>query len=125
MLTLYQIACYTLNIDKQIRDYYETMLRRIDTATDKDELRRYHYQRLAEFQHERLVHLLVTLFFGFLTVCFVGLLLWTATLGVPLLAGLAGLLALIVAVTEGLYIAYYYRLENGVQRLYEITEKLK
>lgn len=108
-----------------MREYYEIMTREIEKTADKTDLRRYHGQRLSEFQHERLVHLLVTLFFGFLVLCFAGLLLWVATLGITVLTGLAGLLALIIVVTEVFYVAHYYRLENGVQRLYTLSEKLR
>lgn len=112
-----------------MRQYYESMTRQIDEAAADEaarvELRRYHYQRLAEFQHERLVHLIVTLFFGLLVLVFAGVLLGVLTLGSTVASLLAGLLALIVLVTELFYIAHYFRLENGVQRLYELTEKLR
>lgn len=119
---------YTRGMDTQMKHYFDDMSRQIaaaKSAADRAELWRYHVQRLAEFQHERLVHLLVTLFFGGLLLCFGGLLLWVATFGGALLVGLAGALALIVAVTEAFYVAHYYRLENGVQRLYELTDKLR
>lgn len=88
---------------------------------------RYHITRVRDFQHERLIHLLVTFFFGFL---FLGSLAgflaasfsWATT---PLLTILAGMLAGILFVTILAYIRHYYQLENGVQRLYKLTERLR
>lgn len=107
-----------------MRQYYEEMSRKIGAAKDRTELRTYHAQRVSEFQHERLVHLLVMFFFGGLTLAFIGVFIWMLTLGIMILSVLAGLLAAIVLVTELFYVGYYYRLENGVQRLYQLTDRL-
>lgn len=90
-------------------------------------LHRYHQNTVRDLQHERLVHLLVTFFFA-------GLLLLSAAaqIGVALLAfndsyQLSILLLavnLILIITELFYIAHYYKLENGVQRLYQYSKKL-
>ena len=70
------------------------------------------------FQHERLVHLIVTFFTGIGTILF-------------LLGALAfenfGLLLLFL-ITLSLFIPYifhYYYLENGVQKLYDIYFEIK
>jgi len=69
------------------------------------------------FQHERLIHLLVTLLFALL---FVGTtLFFTVFPTFPLL--LLDLLFLILLVP---YIRHYYILENGTQRLYHLQDKL-
>ena len=104
--------------------YSDEMAKRIETEGASDELRAYHAQRISEFQHERLVHLLIMLFFGGLALLFVGVFLWVLTLGATLLTILAGVLAVLIFVLELFYIAYYYRLENGVQKLYALTERL-
>jgi hypothetical protein len=85
---------------------------------------RHHQVKVRDFQHERLVHLLVTLFFGFL--CLVSLVALFATVfsGISLLPLLASLLVLVVFITELFYIRHYYLLENGVQKLYTITDRL-
>jgi hypothetical protein len=60
-------------------------------------------------QHERLVHLLVTLFFGLcalLTLLFL-------VLHPQILVGFLLLLLLVLLVP---YLVHYYRIENGVQR---------
>lgn len=114
-------------MDKELQTYYKEMNELVAGAkgTDRDELRGYHAQRVAEFQHERLVHLLVTFFFaGLMLGSWAGLALSLATFD-GVFIGLVGLLVLILTVLEVFYIQYYYRLENGVQRLYEITKLLK
>ncbi len=69
------------------------------------------------FQHERLIHLLVTLLFALL---FVGTtLFFTVYPTFPLL--LLDLLFLVLLVP---YIRHYYILENGTQRLYRLQDTL-
>lgn len=69
------------------------------------------------FQHERLVHLIVTVLFAVLTVI---TLLANLFLQEPLLLILS-LLFLVLLVP---YIRHYYLLENGVQKLYEYYDAL-
>lgn len=69
------------------------------------------------FQHERMIHLIVTLGFGIfllLTFC-----LFTAQAELKV-----GILLLVLFVLESLYIVHYYRLENGVQKIWEIEQRL-
>ena len=77
-------------MDKQLENYYKTMKRRIKSTQGPADLRAYHYQRVAEFQHERLIHLLVTFFFGgLLLLAYAGFLLALFS-GEQMIAGLAG-----------------------------------
>lgn len=64
------------------------------------------------FQHERLVHLIVTFFEGIGTVLFLGFGLITGNLGMYLLF-LVGIMLFFP------YILHYYYLENGTQALYK------
>lgn len=110
-------------MDKQITEHYQIVIKRLETAksqTDLAELARYHRTRVQEFQHERLVHLLVTFFFAGLFLASLAAFLVTAAMGLAMNC-LLGLLALILFVLELAYIRHYYQLENGVQRLYELT----
>ena len=68
------------------------------------------------FQHERLVHLIVTVTFAILTFGAVACSLFMPGPGVLLLTVL--LLVLLVP-----YIRHYYILENGVQKLYTYYDK--
>ncbi|MDR2347343.1 MAG: hypothetical protein LBD90_01720 [Bifidobacteriaceae bacterium] len=88
-----------------------------------------HDRATRHFQHERLVHLLVTLFFGGLAVTLVGALAALA-LSPAEAAETAGLFwtlaagAAVVSALEGCYVVHYYHLENGVQRLYRFDARL-
>jgi hypothetical protein len=120
-------------MDKSIVTHYEEMKRAIESLNGKkskieaEDLYLYHVDRVKDFQHERLVHLLVTFFFsGLLLLSIVGLL-WVSSIAVTssfMLAVLFGGAGAILFVTISFYVRYYYRLENGVQKLYLITDQL-
>ena len=69
-----------------------------------------HLIKIGFFQHERLIHLLVTLFYAFIAIVF-------------LLLGFVHyvffLISSIVLTFLMFYIVHYFRLENGVQYLYK------
>lgn len=69
------------------------------------------------FAHERLAHLLVTLFFALLLV--LGILFFHAFPSIPVFLLSVAFLALLVP-----YIRHYYILENGTQRLYALYDEL-
>lgn len=102
--------------------YIEAQLEKPLSENERHALLSYHTMRVHDFQHERLVHLLVTLFFGFLLVGTVAALLAQplSELVMPL-----GILSIILLVLEIAYIRYYYVLENSVQSLYPLTEQLQ
>ncbi len=68
------------------------------------------------FQHERLIHLIVTVTFALLTIIAI-----MGTLIVPQPALFALVLLLLVLLIP--YIRHYYILENGVQKLYQYYDK--
>lgn len=110
-------------MEKYIAEHYRTISQRLAAAkskTDLTELAHYHRTRVQEFQHERLIHLLVTFFFAGLFLAALVAFLATAAMGVVMNC-LLGLLSLILFVLELAYIRHYHQLENGVQRLYELT----
>ncbi len=63
------------------------------------------------FQHERLIHLIVTVFVGISTIIFFGL-------GLIIENILLLILSLITLILFSFYIFHYYFLENSVQKLY-------
>lgn len=86
------------------------------------ELLAYHDKQIQWMQHERLVHLIVTLF-----VCLFMLLSWGFAIintSIPAIA-----LAVLLLILSVAYIFHYYRLENRVQEWYllscEIRSRLK
>lgn len=70
------------------------------------------------FQHERLIHLLVTIFVGLATVMFFGLAITNKSIEFIIV----GLITLILF---AFYIVHYYFLENTVQELYDLYDSLK
>lgn len=106
---------------KQIKDYLEHLRLFLDGEHTREEyaqeLVRLHV-RIGFFSHERLVHLLVMLGFAifFLLALFMALTIGGA--GLYILAVL--FLALLVP-----YIKHYYFLENSVQKMYLIYNKLE
>lgn len=90
---------------------------RLAAGDDPAALLAWHEKKLAWLQHERLIHLLVTMLTaaGFLFA--LGAWLYTASAGVLLLA--LGML-----IWLGFYLVHYFRLENTVQHWYNIAEAL-
>ncbi len=82
------------------------------------ELLNYHKIQIEFLQHERIIHLIVTLFFAFLLVIFAGLYL---LLNIMLL----DYICMILFVVLIFYIVHYYQLENGVQRWYLIYNEIR
>jgi len=77
-----------------------------------------HDKRIEWMQHERLVHLLVTLF-----VCLFALLsLGYAMLYPSVLCFVLSGLLIVLAVA---YLLHYYRLENGVQKWYRLSDDIR
>ena len=82
-----------------------------------DDILIYHTQKVLYFQHERLIHLLVTLTIGLALLISV---LVTLIIKQPVLLIIDGLLLILFIP----YLFHYRGLENGVQRLYKITDRL-
>lgn len=78
----------------------------------------WHRAQIGFFQHERLIHLLITIFFGFVFMLMVmtGLLLVNFALMT---------VSIILAVVLLFYIWHYFVLENGVQKLYALDNKIQ
>lgn len=74
-------------------------------------------KRIMFFQHERLVHLLVTIFTGIVASLFFISFIYLENI-------LIGLLFIIMIILFIFYIFHYYFLENGIQKLYYIYDRL-
>ena len=119
-------------MDTAINQHYKFVAKEIErlaSAKDKKGLRDlldYHDMMTRNFQHERQIHLFVTLFFAGLMLLVWGLLVAAlATLSdFSTVLWLVGALALVVTVLEGFYIRYYYRLENRTEKLYQLTDEI-
>jgi len=88
----------------------------------------YHRQKVQDYQHERLIHLIVTFFFAGLELLSIALIfLFTfmpTTYDFTLLSNLILAICAILFITEIFYVRHYYQLENGTQRLYVLSEQL-
>ncbi len=81
---------------------------------DEDDIKK-HLIKIQFFQHERLIHLLVTLFYAFIFIVFLGL------CAIHYIFFIVVFMLLIFLI---FYIIHYFRLENGVQYLYKQYDKM-
>jgi len=102
---------------KEIKEY-TVFLNNLPETCEREKIKSELLTRIDFYRHERLIHLLVTLFFGFLTfasfaasVCFENY---------PAFLALSALCLILLAP----YIGHYYFLENSVQALYKIYYRI-
>ena len=97
------------------RRYIDELLTRSDVNWEA--IIKEHLIQISFFQHERLIHLIVTITFAILEVIVIGLCVVSFTLGVGLLA-----IALLILLIP--YVRHYYILENEVQKMYWQYDKM-
>jgi hypothetical protein len=105
----------------RLKSYLAFMKSQTDQDLSADEKNRLLKDLLIQigfFQHERMIHLIVTVTFALLTIASLFVSFFYQALGLYLLI----LLFLVLLIP---YISHYYILENGVQKLYEYYDKLK
>lgn len=106
---------------KRMTDYMKQMdelLSAEKAQTDYEKLRAEHLIQIQFFQHERLIHLIVTCLFAVMAIAVFLTLMFVFSIGLLLLFG--ALMVLLIP-----YIRHYYFLENGVQRMYEQYDRLR
>ena len=106
---------------KQIREYLDYLEGFFATEHTNEEYmtqRELMLKRIALYQHERLIHLLVTLAFGVFFL--LGLMMYLIVGGVGLMLLSILFLGLLVP-----YIKHYYFLENSVQKIYTYYYKIE
>lgn len=99
---------------KRILDYrmkIDSLLEKNEPGTDWEDILNEHLVQISFFQHERLVHLIVTVIFAVLTVATIFVTMCMTSLWMLLLTLL--FLSLLVP-----YIMHYYLLENETQKMY-------
>ena len=91
----------------------------LDSSESQDwvEIRKYHKAQILFMQHERLVHMIVTLSFGFFLVLVLFMAMFFRL--APLF-----LLVFILGVVEVMYMLHLYKLETGVQRWYGLYNEI-
>lgn len=106
---------------KQIKKYIEqteAVLNGEGEVVDWEAQLEHHLVMTSFFQHERMIHLLITILFALLSVGFV---LYAAAVGnIP-----AYTMVVITLVLLCFYIRHYFFLENRVQQLYRQYERMR
>lgn len=108
---------------KRMRYYLSYYKKITQMPIDENEITQEREKLLVQiqfFQHERLVHLIVTVLFAILTVCSIFITLMAGQY-LPLLFALDILFFTLLIP----YIYHYYILENGVQTLYSYYDDLE
>ncbi|AUG58985.1 hypothetical protein [Acetivibrio saccincola] len=100
-------------MNKYMKRHEKLISELLKERRDIDFLKKYNKEQIGIIQHERLIHLLVTLFFGL--IFFISVL-FAVVYEKLVLSSLAGLMLVLLIP----YIFHYYRLENGVQKWYKI-----
>ncbi len=99
-------------------EYVDTLLDNPPADADWDHLLTEHVQQIQFFQHERLIHLIVTVLFALMTTaCLIGMVL---SFHLSLVILLVPLLILLFP-----YINHYYLLENSVQKMYVQYDRMQ
>jgi len=106
---------------KRILEYLEKVNKLLNTsedAVDWENVLEEHLQQIAFFQHERFVHLIVTVTFAILA--FLSLMMMVNAFSIWIL-----LLFLLVMILLIPYISHYYLLENSVQAMYAQYDEIR
>ena len=103
-----------------MKNYLHDYIKKIDSLLDSNkkitnDIIEKHLIKIGFFQHERLIHLLVTLFYALISFVFM-------TLG--FVHYIFFLVAAILLVFLVFYVIHYFRLENGVEHLYKQYDKM-
>lgn len=96
----------------------EGLLAKKKKGTDWVAVRNLHRTRIDFFQHERLIHLIVTLFFGLIN------LLTTFAASSMEIIGVVFLMPILLIMLV-VYVWHYFQLENGVQKLYRLDDEIE
>lgn len=105
---------------KRILDYrnrIDSLIEKKSADTDWNVLLTEHLQQISFFQHERLIHLIVTVTFAIMTLMSICVFLITEFL--PLIPLIVLFFVLLIP-----YISHYYLLENEVQKMYKQYDKI-
>lgn len=116
-------------MEDMIREYEEYIKRKTNGPIgpiERVKLAEYHQEMVKNFQHERLIHLMVTLFFAGVSLVLIALLGCSIYVyGFQVFLWPFYLLVAIVVILTGFYIKHYYFLENHIQSLYKYSRVLR
>ena len=107
--------------ENSMKKYMKTNIKKVDQYIlhnhyrDIDEVIREHLRKIKFFQHERLIHLVVTLSFALFSIIF------SLCISLSSIFIYISLISYIILI---FYIFHYYYLENAVQYMYNQHDKL-
>ena len=111
---------FGINMKRFCREHEARVTATVEAGEAIPELLEEHLRMIAWVQHERLVHLIVTVMVVLCELFTVDLVLLHPELGI-----VPALIMLGLAVLLGFYFWHYFFLENTVQRWYRIAEELR
>ena len=111
---------FGINMKKYCRDHEKYIITAITEKRITPALVDLHREKITILQHERLVHLIVTVMVVFVELFMVDLVLLH-----PEITGIVGTLVMLgLAVLLGFYFYHYFFLENTVQRWYKLLDEM-
>jgi hypothetical protein len=111
---------------KEHINFIQNILQKENTNFDWHALSDFNKTQIKFFQHERLIHLLITLFFGlifFVSIMAELLILNTGNNPVFSDIGLSAVNAILIIILI-FYILHYFFLENSIQKLYRLNREI-
>ena len=100
---------------QSIKNYVKDIDKKLTEKTDFNELKKEHLIKIGFYQHERLIHLLVTLFYALFMSIFILLSYYN-----PLFL----LIVFILMIFLIFYVKHYFYLENHVQYMYKQYDEI-
>lgn len=101
---------------KQIKEYIKEVEEKIYKNEITQEYKKDMLNYISFYQHERLIHLIVTLFVGICAIIFFLAMLYFEKLTITIIF----IILIIIFIP---YIFHYYFLENNIQKLYTLYKK--
>lgn len=98
-------------------NFIENKLKEDNTNEEWDKISEDYLVKINFYQHERLIHLIVTALFALMETIVITATVITESIGLMVLC--AAILILLIP-----YVAHYYFLENTVQKMYLIYDKI-
>ena len=111
---------FGINIKQYCREHEAYIKTAEERGEDRNKLLSVHMDKIRILQHERLVHLIVTVMVVFVELFLVDMAILHPELGI-----LPPLIMLGMAVLLAFYFFHYFFLENTVQRWYKIADRLR
>lgn len=115
-------------MERQVREYEKFIAAEAErkmSEAERAKLFELHKEMVANFQHERIIHLLVTLFFALFSIIALFVTAYVVSVyGFQIEMIPLYVLTLILVVLSACYVRHYYFLENHIQKLYQYTKKL-